>query len=166
MILKKLLHDFDYTPSLLYELTKIIFVKSTTETHYLEYYVKLCIDLFKRFNDADNPEMNFRKLLLTRCEKHFNKMLQSGTLKKGIRLSKHNITFMFDLKDVELKNEGKTLGIDIGQTTTLSCSDEFNLSVNSLLLDLSLLLLLLNCYNLFLLFYQHIIINSFITLRN
>ena len=55
--------------------------------------------------------------------KHFNKMLQSGTLKKGIRLSKHNITFMFDLKDVELKNEGKTLGIDIGQTTTLSCSD-------------------------------------------
>ena len=55
--------------------------------------------------------------------KHFNKMLKSGTLKKGIRLSKHNITFMFDLKDVELKNEGKTLGIDIGQTTTLSCSD-------------------------------------------
>ena len=55
--------------------------------------------------------------------KHFNKMLQSGILKKGIRLSKYNITFMFDLKDVELKNEGKTIGIDIGQTTTLSCSN-------------------------------------------
>lgn len=72
---QKLMHDFEYTPSLLYELTKIIFVKSTTETHYLEYYVKLCIDLFKRFNDADNPEMNFRKLLMRRCEKQFNKML-------------------------------------------------------------------------------------------
>jgi hypothetical protein len=74
-IQSKLLSDFEYTPSLLYELTKIIFVKSTTETHYLEFYVKLCIQLFKRFNDADNPEMNFRKLLLTRCEKQFNKML-------------------------------------------------------------------------------------------
>jgi hypothetical protein len=88
LILKKLLHDFDYTPSLLYELTKIIFVKSTTETHYLEYYVKLCIDLFKRFNDADNPEMNFRKLLLTRCEKQFNKMLeQEQSDRKERRLS-------------------------------------------------------------------------------
>ena len=53
--------------------------------------------------------------------KHFNKMLENGILKKGIRLSKYNVTFMFDLKDVELKNEGKTIGIDIGQTTTLSC---------------------------------------------
>jgi len=76
VIQRKLTQDFEYTPSLLYELTKIIFVKSTTETHYLEYYVKLCIDLFKRFNDADNPEMNFRKLLLKRCEKQFEKMLQ------------------------------------------------------------------------------------------
>jgi IS605 OrfB family transposase len=56
--------------------------------------------------------------------KHFNKMLlQSGTLKNGIRLSKRNITFMFDLPDVELKKEGKTLGIDVGQTTTLSTSN-------------------------------------------
>ena len=76
VIQRKLTQDFEYTPSLLYELTKIIFVKSTTETHYLTYYVKLCIDLFKRFNDADNPEMNFRKLLLKRCEKQFEKMLQ------------------------------------------------------------------------------------------
>lgn len=54
--------------------------------------------------------------------KHFNKMLQTGTLKKGIRLSKNNITFMFELPDVEIKKEGKTLGIDVGQTTTLSTS--------------------------------------------
>lgn len=75
VIQKKLIHEFEYTPSLLYELTKIIFVKSTTETHYLEHYVRLCIDLFKRFSDAEHPEMNFRKLLLIRCEKQFNKML-------------------------------------------------------------------------------------------
>jgi IS605 OrfB family transposase len=55
--------------------------------------------------------------------KHFNKMLETGMLKKGIRLSKHNVTFMFDINDVEVKSEGKTLGIDIGQTTTLCTSD-------------------------------------------
>jgi len=68
--------DFDYTPSLLYELMKIIFMKATIESAYLQYYVKLCILLFRRFNDKDNVEMNFRKLLLTRCEKQFYKMLE------------------------------------------------------------------------------------------
>lgn len=55
--------------------------------------------------------------------KHFNKMIQNGSIKKGIRLSKHNVTFMFDLVDAVPSNTGKTLGIDIGQTTTLSTSD-------------------------------------------
>jgi len=55
--------------------------------------------------------------------KHFNKMLLNGKIKKGIRLSKHNITFMFDLKAPTIASDGKTLGIDIGQTTTLSCSN-------------------------------------------
>jgi hypothetical protein len=32
--------------------------------------------LFKKFNDKDNVEMNFRKLLLSRCEKQFYKMLK------------------------------------------------------------------------------------------
>jgi IS605 OrfB family transposase len=53
---------------------------------------------------------------------HFNKMLQCGTLKKGIRLSKSDVTFMFELPDTDIKKEGTTLGIDIGQTTTLSTS--------------------------------------------
>lgn len=35
----------------------------------MENYVKLCVAFFKRFNDKENAEMNFRKLLLTRCEK-------------------------------------------------------------------------------------------------
>jgi putative transposase len=55
--------------------------------------------------------------------KHFNKMLKQSKIKQGIRISKNDITFMFDIEDVEPRNEGKTLGIDIGQKTTLSCSD-------------------------------------------
>ena len=55
--------------------------------------------------------------------KHFNKMLNSGKLKKGMRLSKNDITFMFDVEEPKPKQTGKILGIDIGQKTTLSCSD-------------------------------------------
>jgi IS605 OrfB family transposase len=55
--------------------------------------------------------------------KHFNKMLQNGSIKKGIRISKHNATFMFDVNDVNNKSEGMVMGIDIGQTTTLSTSN-------------------------------------------
>jgi hypothetical protein len=55
---------------------KIIFMKSTTEPSFMELYVRLCVTLFKKFNDKENVEMNFRKLLLTRCEKQFYKMLK------------------------------------------------------------------------------------------
>lgn len=72
----KLLKDFDYNPSLLYELMKIIFMKATTEMSFMEIYVRLCVTLFRKFNDRDNVEMNFRKLLLTRCEKQFYRMLK------------------------------------------------------------------------------------------
>ena len=34
--------------------------------------------------------------------KHFNKMLNSGKLKKGMRLSKNDITFMFDVENAVL----------------------------------------------------------------
>ena len=72
----KLLKDFDYNPSLLYELMKIIFMKATTENSFMEIYVRLCVTLFRKFNDRENVEMNFRKLLLTRCEKQFYRMLK------------------------------------------------------------------------------------------
>ena len=68
-ISKKILNDYSFTPSLLNELMKLIFMKATTESTYLEIYVKLCIQLFKKYNDKENKEMNFRKLLLTKCEK-------------------------------------------------------------------------------------------------
>lgn len=69
VITKQILNDYSFTPSLLNELMKIIFMKATTELNYLEYYVKLCIQLFKKYNDKENKEMNFRKLLLMKCEK-------------------------------------------------------------------------------------------------
>jgi hypothetical protein len=65
-----------FTPSLLQELTKIIFLKATTELTYLEHYVKLCISLFRKYNDKDNVEMNFKRLLLSKCQKQFEKMLE------------------------------------------------------------------------------------------
>jgi hypothetical protein len=70
---------------LLYELMKIIFMKSTTEHSFLEIYVRLCVALFNKFKDKENVEMNFRKLLLTRCEKQFYKMLKVETEERNIR---------------------------------------------------------------------------------
>lgn len=64
-----IIKDYFFSPSLLNELLKIIFMKATTEQTYLELYVKLCIMLFKKYNDKENQEMNFRKLLLTKCQK-------------------------------------------------------------------------------------------------
>jgi len=55
--------------------------------------------------------------------KHFNKLLQNGKLKGGIRLSKKQVTFMFEIPDVEKRTTGSTLGVDVGQTTTVSCSN-------------------------------------------
>ena len=70
------MNSFDYSPSLLLELMKIIFMKSTTETNFLDLYIRLCVGLFKKFDDPENTEMNFKKLLLNRCQKQFYKMLQ------------------------------------------------------------------------------------------
>lgn len=55
--------------------------------------------------------------------KHFNKLLNIGKLKSGVRLSESEVTFIFDIANPVKKQSGNTLGIDIGQTTTLSCSD-------------------------------------------
>jgi IS605 OrfB family transposase len=55
--------------------------------------------------------------------KHFNKMLASGTLKAGVRLSKDSITFGFELEEPRERESGETLGIDIGQNSILSCSN-------------------------------------------
>ena len=69
VVSKQILTFYNYTPSLLNELMKIIFMKATTESPYLQLYVELCIHLFKKFNDKENKEMNFKKLLLAKCQK-------------------------------------------------------------------------------------------------
>ena len=55
--------------------------------------------------------------------RHFNKMLEHGVLKDGIRISNDDITLMFEIPSPVKVNDGETIGIDIGQTTTLTCSD-------------------------------------------
>ena len=64
--------------------------------------------------------------------KHFNKMIKRGSLKQCVRLSKNNIVLMFDIKDPEQKKENKTIiGIDVGQKTILTCSDNQIISMDS-----------------------------------
>jgi IS605 OrfB family transposase len=55
--------------------------------------------------------------------KHFNSMLDRGILKTGVRLSKSELTLMFELSEPTTIETGKIIGIDIGQKTTLTCSD-------------------------------------------
>lgn len=55
--------------------------------------------------------------------RHFNKMLQKGNLKNGVRISNTTCTFMFELPEPIQKTKGNIIGIDIGQKTTLSCSN-------------------------------------------
>jgi IS605 OrfB family transposase len=100
--------------------------------------VNVCPELDSRFVDInlDDNETTFdgwvkfgsigNKLKLHipfKKTKHFNKMLNKGELKTGIRLSKKQITFMFDIEEVSKKETGSVVGIDIGQTTTISCSN-------------------------------------------
>jgi IS605 OrfB family transposase len=58
-----------------------------------------------------------------KSHKHFNKLKNDGQIKQTVQLSKKNITFLFDLSEPEQKQNGSILGIDIGQTDAISCSD-------------------------------------------
>lgn len=90
-ISNQLLSKFNYTPSLLYELMKMIFIKSTSEHAYLDVYVRLCAILFKKFQDKENYEMNFKKLLVSKCQKQFFKMLSYERLERKIRKNSMNL---------------------------------------------------------------------------
>lgn len=61
---------------------------------------------------------------------HFNKLYTIGVIKRGVRLSKKNFTFMFEINQ-ESKNSGDTIGIDIGKCQTLSCSNGFQTKSNN-----------------------------------
>lgn len=98
---------------------------------------QVCPELDSRFVDIDlNNDTSFdgwvhfgsigNKIKLDipfKKSKHFNKMLSKGEIKSGLRISKNQMTFMFDIEDAEKREVGDTIGIDIGQTTTISCSN-------------------------------------------
>jgi IS605 OrfB family transposase len=63
-----------------------------------------------------------------KAHKHFNKLKHNGTIKQTVQLSKRNITFLFELPEVEKKQSGAVIGIDIGQTDAISCSDNQQIS--------------------------------------
>ena len=60
-----------------------------------------------------------------RRTQHFNKLMASGVIKDGVRVSATSLTFMFELPDPPKVLYGDVLGIDIGVLATLSCSNGF-----------------------------------------
>ena len=67
---------------------------------------------------------NKLKLILPfKKHEHFNKLATEGKMKAGVRINRDSVTLMFELPDPPKRETGKTLGIDVGQSTTLSCSD-------------------------------------------
>jgi len=67
---------------------------------------------------------NRKKIILpVKKSKHFNKLLSKGIILNGVRLSKEQITFNFQIEQPEKKTTGIILGIDIGKTDAISCSN-------------------------------------------
>lgn len=64
-------------------------------------------------------------IIPVKLTKHFNLLSSKGTIKTGIRLNPNCITVMFDINDPPKITTGDTLGIDIGQTDLISCSNGF-----------------------------------------
>lgn len=95
-------------------------------------------ELDSRFCDIslDKNKTSFEGWIKLRClgnklkidipfqrHKHLNEMLNKGNIKAGIRLSKKNITLMFELPEIMKRAEGSVIGIDIGILTTFSMSN-------------------------------------------
>jgi putative transposase len=70
-------------------------------------------------------EMPFKKT------KHFNKLMETGKLRPGVRISGRSATFMFELPDPPTRTDGITLGVDIGQKNTISVSSGWSSSANN-----------------------------------
>jgi transposase len=101
---------------------------------------RVCPELDKRFvaTDLDNQTsfdgwltltslcktgQKMRIVLPFKKTEHFNKMLSSGQLKDGIRISKNSLTFNFAMKKPEARTSGKTIGADIGIKSLCTLSD-------------------------------------------
>lgn len=64
-----------------------------------------------------NIKIPFKKTI------HFNHLNQAGKMLNGIRVSKKTITFNFELPKVEKKNNGETVGLDVGIINTFTLSN-------------------------------------------
>lgn len=64
----------------------------------------------------------YKIVLPIKYHKHFKELKNEGIQLKGIRISKKAINVSFELPDKN-KNEGKTVGIDIGMKTAFTSSD-------------------------------------------
>jgi IS605 OrfB family transposase len=84
---------------------------------------------FKKNNSFDgwitisNLGRKIKLELPFKTHSHLNKMLNVGNIKTGIKLSNDLISLVFELPDLTTISVGKTIGIDVGQKTTLSVSD-------------------------------------------
>ena len=65
-----------------------------------------------------------------RRNKHFNKLLEKGRIRPGVRLTSNSITFMFEIQPIPKVTDGAILGIDIGMLNTISCSNGFQSQKN------------------------------------
>lgn len=64
--------------------------------------------------------------------KHFNRLLDKGAiLKNFMSISTEYITFYMEIPDATTKEEGTTIGIDIGMTSILSTSDGTQINEDS-----------------------------------
>lgn len=79
-------------------------MKCTTEQNLIENYVKLCSALFKVYNSNDDKELNFKKLLLTKCQKQFYRNSEGEVKTKDEDFSETNYK-VFD--EIEMIYFGK-----------------------------------------------------------
>lgn len=105
-ISKYILTKFQYNPQLLKELSKILFIKAATEKSFSKIYIDLAEQLFKKFNDKENVEMNFKRLLLKKCQKEFYKDKMSDYEED---FSKGSL-FVYDKEEINFQTKQKVFG--------------------------------------------------------
>lgn len=54
--------------------------------------------------------------------RHFNKLMEAGVLRSGVRLSSTTACFCFDLTVPDVPDGGDTIGVDVGLIDVVSCS--------------------------------------------
>lgn len=98
------------------ELDERFWDEETDETVHFDRFIKISTPYFK--DNSRNSEKICIPIKNTRISNKFKDWNQ----KKTIRLTINNIFFIYE-KEVELKQEGKSLGVDIGYKNLLSDSD-------------------------------------------